>query len=90
MLLSNKGILPIPWELFPHHPNLLECYFGAPRQTSDYVKKPLLSREGANLTLHQGGAVKTTSGPMAKKVSPTKPRRLSPNATTPFPLSAAG
>jgi glutathionylspermidine synthase len=27
MLLSNKGILPILWELFPGHPNLLECYF---------------------------------------------------------------
>ena len=23
MLLSNKGILPILWELYPNHPNLL-------------------------------------------------------------------
>jgi glutathionylspermidine synthase len=31
MLLSNKGILPILWELFPGHPNLLECHFNQPR-----------------------------------------------------------
>ena len=51
MLLSNKGILPILWELFPGHPNLLECYFNEPKKLTDYVKKPLLSREGANLTI---------------------------------------
>ena len=27
MLLSNKAILPILWELFPDHPNLLPAYF---------------------------------------------------------------
>lgn len=51
MLLSNKGILPILWELNPGHPNLLECYFDTPKQMQSYVKKPLLSREGANLSL---------------------------------------
>jgi glutathionylspermidine synthase len=27
MLLSNKAILPILWEMFPGHPNLLACQF---------------------------------------------------------------
>jgi hypothetical protein len=26
-ILSNKGILPLLWEMFPEHPNLLPAYF---------------------------------------------------------------
>jgi glutathionylspermidine synthase len=51
MLLSNKGILPILWELYPNHPNLLEAHFDSPGAMTSYVKKPLLSREGSNITL---------------------------------------
>src|SRR5258706_1488490 len=51
MILSNKAILPILWELFPNHPNLLECYFDDPGSMTSYAQKPLLSREGANITL---------------------------------------
>lgn len=51
MLLSNKGILPILWELYPNHPNLLESHFDRPQHMTQYAKKPLLSREGANVTL---------------------------------------
>ena len=58
MILSNKAILPILWKLFPGHPNLLECYFDSPGTMTDYIKKPLLSREGANITLVEGGQVK--------------------------------
>ncbi|WP_102110248.1 glutathionylspermidine synthase family protein [Oceaniglobus roseus] len=29
MLLSNKGILPVLWQLFPDHPNLLPAFFEA-------------------------------------------------------------
>ncbi|MGZ8486491.1 MAG: glutathionylspermidine synthase family protein [Candidatus Binatia bacterium] len=67
MLLSNKGILPILWELFPHHANLLECYFTGPKHLTHYVKKPLLSREGANLSIHHDAAVETTSGPYGEE-----------------------
>jgi glutathionylspermidine synthase len=49
MLWSNKGILPILWELYPGHPNLLEARFGDPGRMEQYVRKPLLSREGANI-----------------------------------------
>src|SRR5262245_51741999 len=27
MVLSNKGILPLLWETYPDHPNLLPAYF---------------------------------------------------------------
>jgi glutathionylspermidine synthase len=51
MLLSNKGILPVLWELFPGHPNLLRSSFDGPVDMEFWVKKPLLGREGANITL---------------------------------------
>ncbi len=57
MLLSNKGILPVLWELFPHHPNLLPAYFNADKFRREYVKKPLLSREGANIVIEKDGRV---------------------------------
>ena len=52
MVLSNKGILAILWDMFPDHPNLLPAYFDEPRGMFEYAKKPLLSREGANVTIH--------------------------------------
>ncbi|HEY0263590.1 MAG TPA: glutathionylspermidine synthase family protein [Granulicella sp.] len=96
LLLSNKGILPILWQLYPNHDLLLESYFdtaapqaaaassnggwqpvilpgaagdGAASSTPqtrlrDYIRKPLFSREGANLTLVRDGAVvAATDGP---------------------------
>jgi len=55
LVLSNKGLLPVLWEMFPGHPNLLPAYFeGSPAADSlgnSYVRKPLLSREGANVAI---------------------------------------
>ncbi len=56
MLLSNKAILPVLWEMFPHHPNLLAASFEPGRFASDFVKKPIYSREGANVTISAAGA----------------------------------
>ena len=67
MLLSNKGILPILWELFPGHENLLECYFDSPKNLTDYVRKPLLSREGANLRIQRGTMIQQTNGPYGEE-----------------------
>ncbi|MFI0237067.1 glutathionylspermidine synthase family protein [Streptomyces sp. NPDC016845] len=56
MLLSNKALLAVLWELFPGHPNLLPAYLDGPRElarTTGYVAKPLLGREGAGITLHE-------------------------------------
>lgn len=52
MVLSNKAILPILWELFPDHPNLLPAYLHDPREMNAYVSKPIWGREGANVTIH--------------------------------------
>ncbi|MGR3936348.1 glutathionylspermidine synthase family protein [Streptomyces sp. BRA346] len=59
MLLSNKALLAILWELYPGHPHLLPAYLDGPRElarTTGYVAKPLLGREGAGVTVHQPGA----------------------------------
>jgi len=62
MVLSNKGILPILWEMFPSHKNLLPSYFDASRLGDNYVKKPFFAREGANIELKQRGTLLTTEG----------------------------
>jgi glutathionylspermidine synthase len=62
MILSNKGILPILWELNPRHPNLLEASFDADHFRDNYVSKPLLSREGDNISIHRSGEVKEYEG----------------------------
>lgn len=62
MLLSNKGLLPVLWKLFPRHPNLLEASFDGPGLMMSWVKKPLLGREGANITLHRPGSDIETAG----------------------------
>ena len=55
MLLSNKAILPVLWEMFPNHPNLLAASFEPGKFSTDFVKKPLYSREGANVSITSGG-----------------------------------
>jgi glutathionylspermidine synthase len=62
MLLSNKGLLPVLWKLFPRHPNLLEASFDGPGLMMSWVRKPLLGREGANVTVHQPGKDLETGG----------------------------
>jgi glutathionylspermidine synthase len=50
MILSNKAILPLLWQLYPDHPNLLPAFFES-GMLSNYARKPILSREGANIEL---------------------------------------
>lgn len=50
MILSNKAILPVLWELYPESPYILPAYFEEGK-LDNYVKKPILSREGANIDL---------------------------------------
>lgn len=52
--LSNKALLPLLWELFPGHPNLLPAYFEAAPLGGRYAAKPIFSREGADIVLHDG------------------------------------
>ena len=51
MLLSNKAILPVLWQMYPNHPNLLPSFYEPQKFATDFVKKPILSREGANVTI---------------------------------------
>lgn len=65
-LVSNKGILPVLWEMYAGHPNLLPAFFQqdvdihapAYRRAASQglfdqgrVTKPLFSREGASITI---------------------------------------
>lgn len=59
MLLSNKAILPILWQLFPNHPNLLPAFFDKNDIVGDYVTKPILAREGANIEVITHGTITT-------------------------------
>ncbi|MCC7346721.1 MAG: glutathionylspermidine synthase family protein, partial [Variibacter sp.] len=68
-VLSNKGILPLLWAMFPRHPNLLPAAFeddaeGVKALGGTYVRKPLYSREGANVeVVVDGKVVDADSGP---------------------------
>ena len=58
-VLSNKGILPLLGEMFPNHPTLLPAYFDDDPMSAtlgaSYARKPLYSREGANIELLTDG-----------------------------------
>ncbi|GLH78596.1 hypothetical protein SSBR45G_35050 [Bradyrhizobium sp. SSBR45G] len=67
-ILSNKGILPLLWQMYEGHPNLLPAYFeDDPKAASlgpSFVRKPIYSREGANVSLVADGvALSTQDGP---------------------------
>lgn len=68
-VVSNKAILPVLWEMFEGHPNLLPAFFredvlsrtAAVRRAEDKglfcagrVTKPIFSREGSSITIEGG------------------------------------
>ncbi len=63
MLWSNKGILPVLWDMYKDDPErrelLLPSYFeeDKPKSMKNYARKPLLGREGANVTIVRDGDV---------------------------------
>ena len=63
MLLSNKALVVILWELFPDHPNLLPAYYDPAPLGARYARKPKLAREGANVTLVNGARIERSDGP---------------------------
>ncbi|WP_165074015.1 glutathionylspermidine synthase family protein [Paludisphaera rhizosphaerae] len=64
MVLSNKAILPILWEMFPKSPYLLRASFDP--IGGDHVVKPFYSREGANVAVvRDGQTVAQTDGDYA-------------------------
>ncbi len=55
VLLSNKSIMAVLWDLFPDSPYLLETSFSP--ISGDYVRKPCQSREGQGVEIRVGGNV---------------------------------
>jgi glutathionylspermidine synthase len=57
-MFSTKAILPILWQLYPDHRLLLPAYFEhdtLPAGFTSYARKPLFSREGANIAPIEDG-----------------------------------
>jgi glutathionylspermidine synthase len=57
MMLSNKAILPILWELNPGHPLLLPASYSrdALGAVERWVEKPFFGREGSGVSVHSRG-----------------------------------
>ena len=68
MVLSSKGILPVLWQLFPDHPNLLAASLDPahPALREGVARKPLHGREGSNVTIEAPGVSVTTGGQYAE------------------------
>jgi glutathionylspermidine synthase len=67
-ILSNKALLPMLWKMFPNHPNLLPAFFEDELHLADncdsMVKKPLFSREGANISIVRNASeIASSPGP---------------------------
>jgi glutathionylspermidine synthase len=56
MIWSNKMLLVLLKEMFPDSPFLLDASFNQPLK-GDYVRKPVYSREGANIQVVKNGIV---------------------------------
>lgn len=61
-LMSNKAMLPILSELYPDSPYILKCTDHLTPDMKNYCKKPVFSREGANVTLVKDGVVIEQTG----------------------------
>jgi glutathionylspermidine synthase len=57
LILSNKCLLPMLYELFPQHKYLLPAYFTEQEliHKHDYVAKPIYGREGADIVIYKDG-----------------------------------
>ena len=71
-ILSNKALLPMLWRHFPNHPNLLPAYFehelGNKFKHNELVKKPIFSREGANISfIDAKKEMKMSDGPYGQE-----------------------
>jgi len=56
VLTGSKALLPVLWELYPEHPNLLPAYWD-PHGMRDHVAKPVYGWEGAGVRVQRGGEV---------------------------------
>ncbi|KHT54079.1 hypothetical protein RJ41_05880 [Alteromonas marina] len=71
-IISNKALLPQLWKKFKGHPNLLPAYFSDEKNANSlsgkWIKKPLFSREGANVSIIEDGVENVLSdGPYGEE-----------------------
>ena len=69
-IISNKALLPLLWEMFPDHPNLLPAYFAEDDHPhmDKFVVKPIFSREGANVSIVENGkTIESVEGPYGEE-----------------------
>lgn len=57
MVLSNKAALALLWEMAPNHPNLLAASLEPDTIPGKVVRKPIFSREGANIEVREGDRI---------------------------------
>lgn len=57
MILSNKAMLALLWQMFPGHGCLLPTYFDPSMLYQTTVKKPFLSREGCNIEIRDATGI---------------------------------
>jgi glutathionylspermidine synthase len=62
MILSNKEILVLLWELFPDHPNLLPASRSPGALGEDWIEKPVFGRGGAGIRALVDGTLEQTTG----------------------------
>jgi len=67
MLVSNKALLAVLWELYPEHPNLLPAFYEPAPLGTRYVRKPKLAREGANVAIIDGIERIESDGPYGRE-----------------------
>jgi glutathionylspermidine synthase len=73
VIAASKGILPILWELFPDHPNLLPASFSDRADQGPRVSKPMFGREGADVTFTDvAGAPRPVAGGYADQARVTQ------------------
>ncbi|WP_044871703.1 glutathionylspermidine synthase family protein [Pseudomonas sp. LFM046] len=62
LLMASKAMLPLLWQRYPDHPNLLPASFKDDLPGA-YVRKPLYSREGENILIVDGDRRLESPGP---------------------------
>ena len=70
MILSNKAVLPLLWETFEGHPNLLPASFDPAAIGGPMVEKPVLGREGQDVAIHRAGVPRAAPGMVYQALAP--------------------
>jgi glutathionylspermidine synthase len=59
VLTGSKALLPVLWQMYPGHPNLVPASFDAPAGLRDWVAKPVFGWEGAGIQVVRNGRTLT-------------------------------